>query len=191
MNRKVTWYIVGLVLLSGCVPSLNAIYTDNDVVFKADVLGVWQQANSTEKWEFRQRDAKSYRLVYTDRQGHSGSFIAHLADVDGTLFLDLFPEQIEDATPGFHRFHQVPIHSIYLVKETGSKVVLASIDYSWLDQYIKDHPADLASATFGSRRMITAPTEQVQQFLIDNKVRFTHEFQLERQIETATPKSAR
>ena len=183
MHRKATWLTVGLVMLSGCVPSLNAVYTDSDLVFKTDVLGVWKQEKSTERWEFRQRDAKSYRLVYTDRQGHSGTFIAHLADVQGTLFLDIFPEKIEDATPGFYRFHQVPIHSIYLVKEAGNKVVMASIDYAWLDQYIKDHPTELASATFGSRRMITAPTEQLQQFLVKNKDRFKHDFELQRQAE--------
>lgn len=188
MNVKSLSWTIGVVLLSsvvllgGCVPSLNAIYTDQDTVFDPNVLGTWKQDNSTEMWEFQERDAKSYRLVYTDREGHSGAFLAHLADVQGVRFLDLFPEQIEDQTPGFYRFHQVPIHSIYLVKElSGDQVVLASIDYQWLDQYVKDHPDKLASATFGSRWMITAPTEQLQQFLVTHKARFTNDFQLQRQ----------
>ena len=72
MHKKAAWWIVGLALLSGCVPSLNAIYTDKDIVFKSDVLGVWKQENSTEKWEFRQRDAKSYRLLNRRASGSSG-----------------------------------------------------------------------------------------------------------------------
>ena len=181
MNTKAAWWMVVVVLLSGCVPSLHAIYTDKDVVFKADVLGVWSHEKSPEIWKFEKRDQKSYRLIYTDHQGHTGSFVAHLADVKGTLFLDLFPEEMQNATPGFYRFHQVPIHSIYMVKETGSRVVLASIDYAWLDQYLKAHPSELATATFGSRWMITASTEQLQQFLVENKDRFTNDFELQRQ----------
>jgi len=186
MNRnRAAWFMVGLMLLSGCVPSLNAIYSDKDVVFLPQVLGVWQKEKSAETWDFQKRDAKSYRLVYTDQQGHSGSFIAHLADVQGTRFLDLFPEQTEDATPGFYRFHQIPIHSIYLVKEIGDKVVLAAIDYQWLEKYVKDHPSEVPSATFGSRRMLTASTEQLQRLLVDNQDRFKHDFELYRQTDSA------
>lgn len=181
MNRKAVWWMFGVVLLTGCIPSLNAIYTDKDVVFRKDVVGVWTPKNSSESWDFRRREDNSYRLIYTDREGHTGSFIAHLAEIEDTLFLDLLPEESENARPGFHRFHQVPIHSIYLVKEAGDKVVLASIDHTWLSKYIQDHPSELASATFGSRWMITAPTEQLQRFLVDNKDRFKHDFELQRQ----------
>ncbi|MBC8351215.1 MAG: hypothetical protein H8E66_04465 [Planctomycetes bacterium] len=183
MRKKTAWWMIALVLFSGCVPSMHAVYTDKDLAFNPEVLGVWQQQNSPETWEFEKRDAKSYRLIYTDRQGHSGSFIAHLADVEGIQFLDLFPEQTHDATPGFYRFHQIPIHSIYLVKEVGEKVVLAAIDYPWLEKYVKDHPTEVPSATFGSRHMLTASTEQLQRFLIDNKTRFIHDFELQRTIQ--------
>ena len=181
MNKQASWWMVGVILLSGCVPSLHAIYTPKDIVFDPNVLGVWKPKDSAETWDFQRRDAKSYRLIYTDRQGHSGSFIAHLADVEGTQFLDLFPEQTEDATPGFYRFHQVPIHSIYLVKETGDRVVLAAIDYPWLEKYMKDHPNEVPSATFGSRQMLTASTEQLQRFLVDHKNQFKNDFELQRQ----------
>jgi hypothetical protein len=184
MNRQVMWLMIGVALLVGCVPSLNAIYTEKDLVFDSHVLGIWKPEDSTETWDFQRRDANSYRLIYTDRQGHSGSFIAHLADIEGTRFLDLFPEQEVDATPGFYRFHQVPIHSIYLVKEAGDKVVLAAIDYPWLEKYVEKHPAELPSSTFDSRRMLTASTEQLQRFLIDNQDRFIHDFELHRQADT-------
>ncbi len=186
MKRKSVWWMLGLVLLTGCVPSLHAIYTERDLVFNPNVLGVWTQEKSPETWEFQRRDDQSYRLIYTDRQGHAGSFIAHLANISGTQFLDIFPEHIEDATLGFYRFHQVPIHSIYLVKEAEDKVVLAAIDYSWLEKHVKDHPMEVPSATFGSRCMLTASTEQLQTLLVANKQRFTHDFELVRKPTAAT-----
>lgn len=185
MTSKLNWWIAGLVLMTGCVPSLHPIYSEHDIIFNANVLGVWAQENSPETWEFQRGDDNSYRLIYTDRQGHTGNFVAHLANIHGTQFLDLFPEQSEDATSGFYRFHQVPIHSIYLVKEAGDKVVLAGIDYPWLEKYVEDHPAEVPSATFGSRRMLTASTEQLQRLLVENKERFVHDFELEKQATVA------
>lgn len=180
MCKKQAWWLVGVVFLIGCVPSMHAIYTDKDLVFNPEFVGVWQQGNSPETWKFDQRDAKSYRLVYTDREGHQGSFIAHLADIEGTQFLDLYPEQTGDATPSFHQIHHVSIHTIYLVKRTDGPVILATIDYPWLEKYIKDHPTKMPSAPFGSHRMLTASTEQLQRFLIDNKDRFIHDLELRR-----------
>lgn len=185
MNRTITWCMVGLLLFSGCVPSLNAIYTEQDLVFDRSVVGVWSQHNSPETWEFRQADAKSYRLTYTDRQGHSGNFVAHLAEVEGLRFLDLFPEQLENATPGFYRIHHVPIHTIYLVKATGDKVVLAAMDGAWLGTYLTEHTTEVPSVSIGSSRMLTASTQRLQRFLVDNKDRFSHEVELTRQAVSA------
>lgn len=180
MNKTITWCMIGLLLFSGCVPTLNAIYTEKDLVFDPSVLGVWKQPNSPETWDFQKIEAKSYRLTYTDREGRVGNFIAHLAEVEGLRFLDLFPVQEEDATPGFYRIHHVPIHTIYLVKETGDKVVLAAIDGEWLGTYLTQHPNEVASVPFGAGRMVTASTEQLQRFLVDNQSRFAYEVQLER-----------
>ncbi len=181
MNKTITWCMVGLVLFAGCVPSLNAIYTAKDLVFDPNVVGVWHQQNSPETWEFRAGDAKSYRLTYTDREGRIGNFVAHLAEVDGLRFLDLFPEPYEDSSPGFYRIHHVPIHTIYLVKkEAGDKVVLAAIDGEWLGTYLKAHPSEVPSVTFGSGRLVTASTERLQRFLVDNQDQFLHEIELAR-----------
>jgi hypothetical protein len=185
MNKTITWCMVGLLLFSGCVPTLNAIYTDKDLVFDPSVVGVWSQRNSSETWSFQQRDAKSYRLTYTDREGHTGNFVAHLAEVEGLRFLDLFPEQHENDSPGFYRIHYVPIHTVYLVKETGDKVVLAAMDGAWLEPYLTAHTAEVPSVSIGSSRMLTASTERLQRFLVDNKDRFLHEVELTRQADSA------
>ena len=96
MSTKLSWCLIGLMVLSGCVPSLHSIYSEQDLIFKPHVVGVWQQPGSTATWDLQRRDATSYRLIYTDRDGHTASFVAHLADVEGTLFLDLFPEPMEE-----------------------------------------------------------------------------------------------
>lgn len=185
MNRAITWCMVGLLLFGGCVPSLNAIYTEKDLVFDRSVVGVWSQPNSPETWEFRAGDAKSYRLTYTDREGRMGNFVAHMAEVDGLRFLDLFPEPYEGSSPGFYRIHYVPMHTIYLVKETGDRVVLAAIDGEWLGAYLREHAAEVSSIPIGSSRMVTASTDVLQHFLVENKDRFSNDVTLTRQAVSA------
>ncbi|QDU74613.1 hypothetical protein Pan97_16240 [Bremerella volcania] len=175
------WALVALTLLAGYIPSLNPVYTDQQLVFDANVLGTWVQANGQDTWEFTKRDAKSYRLVYTDKDGHQGRFVARLADLNGTLFLDLFPEQkTEDDTAGFYKFHLVPIHTIYRVKRTELKLELAAIDYKWFDKYLTDHPGAIQFATFNGRKLITASTTDVQAFVLEHQEMFTGDFSLKR-----------
>lgn len=178
------WALVALTLLAGCIPSLNPMYTDQQLIFDTNVLGVWVQSNSQNQWEFTKRDATSYRLVYTDQDGQQGRFIARLADVDGTRFLDLFPEETEFDASGFYKFHLVPIHTIYLVKQTEPQLELAAIDYKWLDKYLTDHPDAVQFATFNGRKMLTAPTSDVQAFVLKHKEMFSGDFNLVRQTES-------
>jgi hypothetical protein len=175
------WALAILMALPGCVPSLNPVYRDEDLVFDPAFIGVWTQSKSENKWEFSRRDDKSYRLVYTDKGGQQGRFIARLAELQGTRFLDLFPEPTEADTSAFYKFHLVPIHTIYLVRGTGRRLDLAAIDYKWLDQFLTEHPNAIEYATFSGRKLITAPTQDVQAFVLGHKDSFTANFDLERQ----------
>jgi hypothetical protein len=175
--------VAALILLAGCVPSLNPVYTDQQLVFDPNVLGAWVQANAQNTWEFTKRDDKSYRLVYTDKDGQQGRFVARLADLEGTLVLDLYPEEIAVDASGFYKFHLVPIHTIYRVTSTAPNLELAAIDYKWLDQYLNDNPGAIQFATFHGRKLITAPTKDVQAFFFEHKEMFTAKFQLERQAD--------
>lgn len=185
-SRFACWTIALLTVVSGCVPSLNPVYKDENLIFDATVLGIWAQPDSKARWDFAKRDEKSYRLIYTDDDGQEGRFIAHLASVEGTKFLDLFPEEVDTKSAGFYRFHLVPIHTIYLVKRTQPTLELTAIDYQWLDDYLTKNPDAVQCATFNGRKMITAPTEQVQAFVLAHQDRFTGKFDLERK--TAEPK---
>jgi hypothetical protein len=175
------WGLVALTLFAGCVPSLNAVYTNENLVFDPAVVGVWLQPGSKATWDFSKRDDTSYRLIYTDKDGHTGVFTAHLANVEGTLFLDLYPEQVPIEANSFYKFHLVPIHTIYLVRRTEPALELAAINYQWLEKYLTEHPHAIPFATFDGRKMLTAPTADVQAFVLEHKQMFSGDFNLQRQ----------
>jgi hypothetical protein len=169
---------VGL-LIAGCVPSLNPVYRASDLVFDESIVGAWTQDGA--QWDFKSRDAKSYHLVYTDKDGRQGRFIAHLANLDGNLFLDLFPaDAASEQQSGFYKFHLVPIHTIYRVKSL-TPLELAAIDYKWLEAELDKRPQTVPSAVFDGRRLITGSTDDVRAFVVSNKDKFTGGFKLERQ----------
>lgn len=177
--------ICTVTLLAGCIPSLNQVYKEDQLVLDDAAVGVWAEPNSKAKWVFSKRDDKSYTLVYTDEDGRQGRFVARLANIEGILFLDLFPEEGKGNASGFYNFHLVPIHTIYLVRSTKPKLELAAIDFSWFQKYLTDHPEAIQNATFGGGKLLTAPTPDVQAFVLAHKDAFTSEFKLQRQGKTA------
>jgi hypothetical protein len=178
--KTVGWVVVGLLLWPGCVPTLNPVYRSQDLVFEPAVLGVWTQPDVKSKWEISQRDAKSYSVLYTDEGGQQGRFIACLANVRGTRFLDLFPEETSTDANGLYQMHLLPIHTIYLVRSTHPKLELAALDGEWLSKYLTEHPDAVPHAAVKGGQLITASTEKLQDFLVQHQSEFTGAFELVR-----------
>lgn len=177
---SVDWAFAALMLVIGCVPSLNPVFRDDQLIFDTSLLGVWSQPTSSEKWEVTQRDESSYRIIYTDQDGQRNPFIGYLAEIEGIRFLELSPDTMGSDESGFYQFHMVPIHTVYLVRQTAPSLELSAIDFRWLDQYLTEHPDAIQCATFHGRQMITAPTDDVQAFVRQHQEMFTSEFQMER-----------
>ncbi len=180
-SQFLRWAVLPLitVLIIGCIPSLNPVYTEADLVFDPAIVGTWAQGEKT-KWEFSKLGEKKYRLVYTGRDGKQGVFVARLAQLDGARFLDLYPEKLDADQSGFYNFHLVPIHTVYLVRGTEPGLQLASIDYEWLKKHLDANSDTIQFATFQNKRLITAPTNELQEFVVEHKDKFTGNFELTR-----------
>src|SRR6266581_3062484 len=86
--------LVALCGVVGCIPtSINPLYTGQDLVFDPALLGVWRsEGDSKDTWAFEKTGDSEYKFVYTDDEGKTGQFEAHLLKLGHTRFLDLFPE---------------------------------------------------------------------------------------------------
>ena len=171
--------MISLVLLVGCLPTLNPIYRPQDLVFNEALLGEWRAEQGGSLWHFTREDDKTYRLDFTEEDGKSGEFIAHLATIEGVMFLDLMPSKLNGKMPGFVKAHYVPIHTIFMVKSIEPNLVLSSLDLSWLKGYLDENPDALEHAR-GDRRLITASTEDLQKFLLEHRSQFVGDVTLVR-----------
>jgi hypothetical protein len=157
-----------MVLLAGCIGSLQPLYTDKDLVFDPGLIGLWSEENGKETWLFEKEGEKAYRLTYADERGRKGVFLAHLFTLEGSRFLDLFPEDraMEAWAPNdFFKLHYVPVHTFLKVPQLTPKLQMAALGAEWLSDQLKKNPKAIAHERQGDRVILTAPTEALQAFL--------------------------
>lgn len=169
---------VAALAVIGCVPSLFPVYSEKDVVFEPALLGTWQEAKSQNTWQFTRHGENNFLLTYTERNGPSGRFVAHVAQVEGLRFLDLYPEKEDVQAAGFYKYHLLPLHTIYLLERTSPQLELVSLDLKWLNDHLTEHPDALSHTTVNGQKILTAPTAELQAFLLKHRDKFTGRFQL-------------
>jgi hypothetical protein len=153
-----------LILFSGCIRSLHPIYTEKDLVLEPALIGQWSENDSKETWTFSRNDANAYTLVYTDDKGRQGRFEAHLAKLNGNLFLDLFPEEPELKENDFYKYHLLPVHTFLYVKQITPTLQMSLPEPVWLKKFLADNPKALRYEKIDDEIILTAETRDLQAF---------------------------
>jgi hypothetical protein len=167
-----------LVALTGCVPSLQPLYTDGDLSFDSALLGTWDGENSSDTWEFTKKDETEYKLVVTESnssmsRGRKGEFVVHLVKVEGVVFLDLFPAEPNCPQNDFYLGHLIPVHTFIRIFQVEPTLKLACFSpggwhegKGWLEIYLEKNPTAIRHEQAGDRILLTAPPKELQKFLL-------------------------
>ena len=167
MKNIFRFAILGFLLfLTGCVQSLNPLYTDDDLIFDEALLGVWTDAEATESWSFTHSSGKEYKLVYTDENGKKGEFKAHLLKIDGKTFLDLTPVKPALAQNDFYKANLLTTHTFVLVTQTAPNAQIAYLEPDWLKAFLDKNPAAVRHEKISGEILLTASTKELQKFLL-------------------------
>ena len=134
--KKFLFYLLAA-LLGGCIPviSLHPLYNDQDLVFEEKLLGAWvDDPNSPEvTWHFSRHmeSEKAYELIFCDKEGNKGLFIAHLVKLHDKPFLDVYPGELpwEPQDPNkvqwpYNAYFLVPAHTFIKIDFLGSLLSL-------------------------------------------------------------------
>jgi len=153
------------VVLFGCIPSLNPLYTKNDLITNDDLLGKWAENQSKEFWIFEKKDNTSYKLIHKEKHEQS-TFVAHLVKVGDSLFLDLFPEE-PDTDDALYKLHLFPVHTFSKVILRKNELILMMFNLSWLEEGIENGTINVAHVkSSDDRLLLTASTKELQQFVL-------------------------
>lgn len=169
MRRLIAMSVIAVGLqLASCTPSIHPLYTPEDVVFDPALVGQWSGNNF--HITFTRHGEKAYRFVHTDKNGQEGVFVAHLLELDGHRFLDLFPEHKLDGKESntFYEFHLLPTHTFMRVDQITPTLQMAPMNPKWVEEFVTQHPEAISHEITGKRIVLTAPTEDLQAFVVEH-----------------------
>ena len=168
MSRLAVTFISLLALLFGssCVPSVHGIATESNIIFKPELVGSWIPDDGGGAWIFESEDDRGYLLTLETPEGTDGSFHVAMVDLDGELFLDLFPSDSDPSWPinSFYGLHFLPMHTFMNVAVSEDSLSLRMMDPSWLDAWLASNP-DGTSYEKESFTMLTGNTAELQAWL--------------------------
>ena len=106
--------------------------------------------------------------MITEGDGKSGEFDTHLFKLKEELFLDLTPREVNYATNQSDLVAMCLIqgHMLVRVAQLEPSLQLAFIDSDWLEKYLEENPQSLAYHKEGDRPVLTAPTPELQEFVL-------------------------
>lgn len=159
-------------LVVGCLPSVQPLYTEKDLVFKKELVGAWidgdAAADKAERWNFSAADETTYRLEMRDENGREGVMVARLVKLESGLYLDLQPDPafLEKKAAAWYQFALVPGHVFFKVHAVGEKALsLSAPNFDWIDKLLKEQPGSLAHYRARDRVTLTASTAEMQAFI--------------------------
>ncbi|AQQ70142.1 hypothetical protein SMSP2_00484 [Limihaloglobus sulfuriphilus] len=161
------------IVLAGCFPTLYPLFTEQDLVFEKDLLGCWTIEESM--WTFEHKSDKTYLLTIVEKedgQTFKGDFAAHLVKLDGKLFLDITPADLNKInTPDISKICLYPMHLFMKVDEISPELKISLMEPEWLEEYLKENPEKLPFVPKDKNRplpLITASTSQLQTLVKEN-----------------------
>ena len=117
---------MAIVSLPGClVLSLNPVYTDDSLIWDAELLGKWHDADDNVLVEIQRGEWRSYRIHY-EHPIESGDLTGYLTTIGDERYLDVMP--IRGADRGSFL---VPVHAILRVRLQGDTLDVAPLSYDW------------------------------------------------------------
>jgi len=82
--------LVGGLVLTGCVVSVDAVVPSSAATFDARLVGRWAEVDGKDRAVVT-RDSNGYAISYTDGDGKVGRYEAHLGRLGKQLVLDVTP----------------------------------------------------------------------------------------------------
>ena len=153
--------------LTSCLPSIHPLYTDQDLISDAELVGTWSDKDNMETWVLTESGDKEYKVIHSDKDGKSGEFTARLLRTGGKTFLDLTPIRATSKSSDFHGSHFLKLHTFVLVSKTSSTAAQLSIlEPEWLADQLEKKPATLKHEIVGNEIVLTASSKELQAFIV-------------------------
>jgi hypothetical protein len=163
--------VLGFMLaLSGCVASVQPLYTETktEVVFDTALVGTWLGDNET--IEVAKADDNSYDVTYTGK-GKPGKFRVYLIQLGKYRFIDVYPDEPKLDANDTYKAHLLGVHTISKISLEGNALTISPMDPDWLKGALEHGDVMLPHVLQECGRgdhcpLLTASPEQLQSFYL-------------------------
>ncbi|OHB54737.1 MAG: hypothetical protein A2Y07_05785 [Planctomycetes bacterium GWF2_50_10] len=169
MRKLCMFMVLASIVLAGCIPSLHPLYTDESIVYDANLIGVWKgDPNKSDTWIFKKEGKNNYQLTVIDEKKKSGVFETYLCKIDGQLFLDIFPDDPNLCQNDFYKAYLLPCHGFIKVNQILPQLKLQMTNPDDFGKKLKEDPNMIKWEKVEDRIVLTASTQQLQEFMRKN-----------------------
>lgn len=157
--------------LTGCVPSLRGIGSEETLTYDNSLLGVWHNPDNSDRWQFvaHPKLENQYRVIYIDSdQKLPGQFAGQLNRIGGALILDLSAEVDETSANAFYRMHLWPMHTFVRVTQEQSKLTLSVMNPQAVKALVQAQPEAIRHELIEDGVVLTDSTAKLQNFVAAN-----------------------
>lgn len=178
MKKVILVSIVCIMLLTSCIQFLHPI-TDNknQMSFRKELVGQWEEQDGT-KYFIDSLDEKQYKVVVVDnrKEGNNFSdsnyFVMTLANINGELFLDCYPDFQQNS---FQQLGEqvsnyiLPLHYILKLNSiAGASIEIASINSKAVSKLIDQKKFFVQyDSTKNNNALLLLKSSEIQQKLIE------------------------
>ena len=164
MSKRILLIAFSLLMLCSCIRSLHPIYSEDTAVYRPELAGNWIGDEAGEYWFFSPVNDSHYKLIISDDNKIQGPFEAHLCEVNGVHFLDLYPAKESFKDDGFFEFHFLPVHTFLAVQQIKPTLIMRFPNPDWLEEYIAANPDCINYEVVKDEIILTASPTELQQF---------------------------
>lgn len=138
-RRRFVVLLSPVLFLSGCLYSVNPLYTEKDILFMPDLIGKWQHEDTT--ITFAKSDEKAYSLVVNE-EGTEDRLEAHLVKLGELLMLDTYPDNASDRLADDQL---LPVHSFKKIEVRPDILRFTPWNFEYLDGRLRNNKLRIAN----------------------------------------------
>lgn len=154
-------------VMFGCVPSLQPLATEKELVFEPKLIGSWVKPDSRLSLTFEKGDNNTYKIVATDENGDAAKLTAGLVRLGNDLFFNTTVEDV-DLKGDFAKFHLLPVHLFTKITLAGDTLTYATLNFDWIKKLREENKLTIRHEVMNDMVVLTGATKELQEFLRKN-----------------------
>ena len=165
VKSMVLFCLIGSFIFACGIPSLYPLYSEDSLVFKKELLGIWLDQNEPSQWHFEAVGDHHYKLTHTS-DSLKAEFKAYLVQLEDHYFLDLYPAELAGGLNEMMAMHLIPVHTFSKVVFEDGQVSLHFFDIDWLEKLSNNKQLLIKHETTDDYILLTAATPELQKFVL-------------------------